>query len=79
MTSNNALNKNFNLSNYTTIKVAGVTEYFAEPNNIEDFINLIKWTKSNNLKCRIIGAGSNLLVNNIFLKGLVFCPFFQSF
>ena len=73
MTSNNALNKNFNLSNYTTIKVAGVTEYFAEPNNIEDFINLIKWTKSNNLKCRIIGAGSNLLVNNIFLKGLVIC------
>ena len=65
--------KNVNLSNYTTIKVGGVTEYFAVPNDIYEFINLIKWSKLNNQKCRIIGAGSNLLINNIFLKGLTIC------
>ena len=27
------LSKDFNLRNYTTIKVGGVTEYFAEPKN----------------------------------------------
>ena len=65
--------KQINLSNYTTIKVGGVAEYFAEPSTISEFLNLIKWSHLNNQKCRIIGAGSNILVNNIFLKGLFIC------
>jgi len=69
----NIFTTNFNLSNYTTIKVGGVTEYFAEPNNLKEFTNLIEWSHLNNQKCRIIGAGSNLLINNIFLKGLIIC------
>ena len=32
--------ENFNLSNYTTVKVGGVAEYFAEPRNIYEFSNL---------------------------------------
>lgn len=62
-----------NLSNYTTIKVGGFAEYFSKPNNTDEFINLINWAHLNNQKCRIIGAGSNLLINNIFLKGLTIC------
>ena len=62
-----------NLSNYTTIKVGGFAEYFSKPNNADEFINLINWARLNNQKCRIIGAGSNLLINNIFLKGLTIC------
>ena len=61
------------LSNYTTIKVGGFAEYFAKPNNTDEFINLIKWSNLNNQSCQIIGAGSNLLINNIFLKGLTIC------
>ena len=61
------------LSNYTTIKVGGFAEYFAKPNNTDEFINLIKWSHLNNQSCQIIGAGSNLLINNIFLKGLTIC------
>ena len=62
-----------NLSNYTTIKVGGFAEYFSKPNNTNEFINLIKWSHLNNQNCQIIGAGSNLLINNIFLKGLTIC------
>ena len=69
----NIFTKNVYLSNYTTIKVGGVTEFFAEPSNINEFTNLIEWSYLNNLQCRIIGAGSNLLINNIFLKGLIIC------
>ena len=65
--------KKIKLSNYTTIKVGGSAEFFAEPNNIHEFINLIKWSHLNNHKCRVIGAGSNLLINNILLKGLTIC------
>ena len=65
--------ENCNLSNYTTIKVGGFAEYFAEPRSINEFSSLIKWSNLNNQKCQIIGAGSNLLINNIFIKGLVIC------
>ena len=67
------LEKKINLTNYTTIKVGGFAEYFSEPNNSYEFINLIKWSNLNNQSCQIIGAGSNLLINNIFLKGLTIC------
>ena len=65
--------ENINLSSYTTIKVGGVAEYFAEPRNIEEFSYLVKWANLNKQRCQIIGAGSNLLINNIFIKGLVIC------
>ena len=61
------------LSNYTTIKVGGFAEYFSKPNNTDEFISLIKWAYLNNQECRIIGAGSNLLINNICIKGLTIC------
>ncbi len=69
----NILAENFNISGYTTIKVGGVAEYFAEPRNTDEFSFLIKWANLNKQKCQIIGAGSNLLINNIFIKGLVIC------
>ncbi len=65
--------KNIKLSNYTTIKVGGLAEYFSIPFNANDFIKLIKWSHLNKQECQIIGAGSNLLINNIFLKGLTIC------
>ncbi len=61
------------LSNYTTIKVGGLAEYFATPSTSDDFYNLIKWAYCNKKECRIIGAGSNVLINNIVLKGLTIC------
>ncbi|KGF98784.1 UDP-N-acetylenolpyruvoylglucosamine reductase [Prochlorococcus marinus str. MIT 9302] len=67
------LSENLNLSSYTTIKVGGVAEYFAEPKSVEEFSYLIKWSTLNNQRCQIIGAGSNLLINNISIKGLVIC------
>ena len=65
--------ENCNLSSYTTIQVGGVAEYFAEPKNLNELSYLIKWANLNKQKYQIIGAGSNLLINNIFIKGLVVC------
>ena len=53
--------------------MGGVAEYFAEPNNLDEFSYLIKWANLNKKRYQIIGAGSNLLINNIFIKGLVIC------
>ena len=67
------ISKNCNLSSYTTIKVGGVAQYFAEPRSVEEFSYLMEWANLNEQRCQIIGAGSNLLINNIFIKGLVIC------
>ena len=67
------LRNKIDLKNYTTIKVGGITEFFYEPNQISEFIYLINWAKSKSYSYRIIGAGSNLLIKNIFLKGLTIC------
>ena len=67
------LSENCNLSSYTTIKVGGIAEYFAAPRSIDEFSYLIKWAQLNKHRFQIIGAGSNLLINNIFIKGLVIC------
>ena len=61
------------LKNYTTIKVGGISEFFYEPTKLIEFINVINWAKFNSYKCRVIGAGSNLLINNIYLRGLTIC------
>ena len=65
--------ENCNLTSYTSIKVGGVAEYFAEPKSIAELSYLMKWANLNKQRCQIIGAGSNLLINNIFIKGLVLC------
>ena len=64
------IKNNINLLNYTTIKVGGCTEFFAEPESISELIEYLKWVKLNNLKCRIIGAGSNLLIKDTLHNGL---------
>ena len=60
--------ENCNLSCYTTIKVGGVAEYFAQPRSVKEFSYLIKWANLKKHRCQIIGAGSNLLINNIIIK-----------
>ena len=69
----NQIKKNISLVNYTTIKVGGYSDYFAEPSNIKELIYLIKWAKYNNLECFILGAGSNTLLKDITLKKLTIC------
>ena len=65
--------KNISLTRFTTIKVGGETEYLAEPTSESELVNSIKWAKLNHLEFRVIGAGSNLLIRNIFLEGLTIC------
>jgi len=67
------LSENCNLSSYTSLKVGVVVDYFAEPKSMEELSYLMKWANLNKQRCQIIGAGSNLLINNIFIKGLIIC------
>ncbi len=67
------LEKNISLSNFTTWRIGGPAEWMAQPKNNEEIKYLINWTNNNKIPCNIIGAGSNLLINDKGIKGLSLC------
>ena len=67
------LEKNISLSNFTTWRIGGPAEWIAQPKNIEEIKYLINWINKKKIPCNIIGAGSNLLINDKGIKGLSLC------
>jgi len=67
------LEKNISLSNFTTWRIGGPAEWIAQPKNIEEIKFLINWSNQKKIPCNIIGAGSNLLINDKGIKGLSLC------
>lgn len=61
------------LSNYTTWRVGGPAEWFADPVSEPELIGLATWAAQSGLACRCIGAGSNLLIADQGLPGLTIC------
>ena len=67
------LEKDISLSNFTTWRIGGPAEWIAQPKNIEEIKYLINWINKKKIPCNIIGAGSNLLINDNGIKGLSIC------
>ena len=67
------LKKNIYLSNFTTWRIGGPAEWIAQPKNNKEIKYLINWINKKNISCNIIGAGSNLLINDKGIKGLSLC------
>ena len=64
-------NLNVNLSNYSWFNLGGNAEFFFKPNNKKQLLDILSEVKKNNLKITILGAGSNTLVRDNRVKGLV--------
>ena len=67
------LKENISLSNFTTWRIGGPAEWIAQPKNNEEMKYLIHWINQRKMTCNIIGAGSNLLINDKGIKGLSLC------
>jgi UDP-N-acetylmuramate dehydrogenase len=61
------------LSDFTTWKVGGPAQWFAEPDSAELLLELLAWAQAEGIEGRVIGAGSNLLVSDVGLEGLTIC------
>ena len=61
------------LALHTTYKVGGKARYFVYPKNEIALMRLLKETKENQIKTKIIGKGSNLLVSDDDYDGMVIC------
>jgi UDP-N-acetylmuramate dehydrogenase len=61
------------LKGLTTWKVGGLAQCYLEPRTLAETQTGLAWARQNNLPITIIGAGSNLLVSDCGLTGLVIC------
>lgn len=65
------IEKNKSLKEYTTFKIGGPAEYFADVSTVEEVQEALKWARDNKQPFRILGGGSNMLIADSGLKGLV--------
>lgn len=63
--------QNIILSPYTTWQIGGPAEYFLEARSSQDIIEVINFAKQEGLRYTILGNGSNVLIPDEGLKGLV--------
>ena len=68
-----ALRQGVGLQPFTTWKVGGPAEWFAEPGEVDELVSLAAWARAQGLALRCIGAGSNLLIADSGLPGLTIC------
>ena len=59
------------MSHHTTFHIGGPCDFLATPSNEAELVALIKVAKENNLPITFIGNGSNLLVRDKGIRGLV--------
>lgn len=59
------------LAPYTTMKVGGPAQFFATVNSIDQMIKLVRWARAVELPYFILGGGSNMLISDAGIRGLV--------
>ena len=65
------ISNNTKLSNYSWFNLGGPAEYFFKPKNKEQLIEFLEENRQNKLKLTILGAGSNLLIRDKGIRGVV--------
>ena len=68
---NNNISINTDLSNYSWFNLGGPAEYFFKPKNKIQLIEFLKDNLKNKFKITILGAGSNTLIRDNGIKGVV--------
>ncbi len=63
--------KNELMKNHTSFKIGGPADEFCEAAKTEEIIELIDYAKKKNIPYTVIGNGSNLLVSDKGIRGLV--------
>ena len=62
------------LSNHTTLRVGGPAQFWVEPRTEKAFADLIRFCRDEHLPLFVIGRGSNLLVRDGGIRGVVVHP-----
>jgi UDP-N-acetylenolpyruvoylglucosamine reductase len=63
--------RDFSLARLTTIRTGGPAEYFARAGSIGQLEQLLAWAAAESLEVGVVGSGSNLLIADVGVRGLV--------
>jgi len=64
--------KNEKLAPFTSFKIGGVANYFAEIEKIEDLFRFLEWWQKKKEPVFVLGGGTNVLINNF--SGVILKP-----
>ena len=67
----NNISNNIKLSNYSWFNLGGPAEYLFKPKNKNQLIEFLKENKRSRFKITVLGAGSNTLIRDKGVKGVV--------
>jgi UDP-N-acetylmuramate dehydrogenase len=65
------ISKNVKLSDYTSWLIGGPAEHFSLPTNLDELREALRYAETHQLKVTVIGGGSNILIADAGIKGLV--------
>jgi len=65
------IQKNFDLTPFTTFRIGGQAEFFMMVKNRGELLEAIEWAKAKKLPIAILAGGSNILIIRNKIKGLV--------
>jgi UDP-N-acetylmuramate dehydrogenase len=68
--------RNVALAPYTSLRVGGPADYYVEARSAQQLVEALQWATRHDLAARVIGGGSNLLVAEAGVDGLVIKPMF---
>ncbi|NJK35286.1 MAG: UDP-N-acetylmuramate dehydrogenase [Oscillatoriales cyanobacterium SM2_2_1] len=61
------------LAPLTSLRVGGTAQYYAAPRHDQELAEVLQWAGHQDYPITILGAGSNLLISDHGLEGLVIC------
>jgi UDP-N-acetylmuramate dehydrogenase len=71
MTDPAGIERDYPLARLTTVRAGGDAEYFAKPESVEHLVELLGWAEAEGHPVEVVGSGSNLLVADTGVRGLV--------
>jgi UDP-N-acetylenolpyruvoylglucosamine reductase len=71
MTLPDGVARDVSLARYTTVRTGGPAEYFARARSAEELQTLVAWATDESIELNVVGSGSNLLVADDGVCGLV--------
>ena len=80
MSNDNLIQTDVSLANQTSYKVGGNAQWYAAPRNWDELEASFEWYQKQDLPLTLLGAGSNLLISDRGLSGLVLSTrYFRSY
>lgn len=59
------------LGRYTTFRIGGPADWYGEPQDRDDLALILRWAAERHLPITVLGGGSNLLISDEGVRGLV--------